>query len=361
MANGASSRHSGVLHSGVYYPADSLKTRLCLRGKSMLYNLLKEKNLPYNQCGKVILSNKSAGCLEKLQSIKDHADNVGVTDLRYLSRKELEEKLPFLNQEGYVGAAVFSPSSGIFDSSALIRYLEATILNSHGLVRLSNSVESIQAIDLGRGGYQIKIFDEKTRQRYNMVSDIVVNAAGLYADDVYSMIEQEKSKLDYRRIHPRRGHYYKLYLPNKILKQKLQTLVFPVPDKNFKGTSLQMTMDMSGNIRVGPDAEYISSKDDYMFDGTTERFTKFWSAISKYMDFSSLEGLSMEEKQQIVKPDFVGISGKLLSKDRKAFRDFIIEPAPGLSGFINCIGINSPGLTACLSIAEHVEDIIRCK
>ena len=360
LANETSSRNSEVLHAGIYYPPKSLKTRHCIRGKQLLYDILHKNmnNLPFKQCGKVIVSTSKEGPA-KLQDIKDHARNVGVTDLRYLSERELELKVPFINKQ-LVNVALFSPSTGIFNSHSFIRHLEAQVLNGQGLIQLRNSVEDIEVIQQGRGGYKVKVYDEGQRERFTIDSDVVVNAAGLNADDLYSLVETDKSLLNDKQIHPCRGHYYKLRLPPAVAKGRLETLVYPVPDPNLKGLGIHLTIDLSGRIRVGPDADYIESKTDYRLDETKERFDKFWTAISRYLDLSQLENLPAEEKQKILKIDYVGIRPKLSSANNPAFRDFIVEMAPGLSGFVNCIGIESPGLTASLSIAEEVEQML-CK
>lgn len=284
---------------------------------------------------------------EKIWSIHKHASSVGVPT-QILSAGEMKSKLP-----PYVKAslALYSPTSGIINSHSLIRYLEAQILGNDGCIQLRSTVTAIEkstALSGSSGGNYEVFVKPDLAEEYSIDVDVVINAAGLYSDDVYAMIERDPSRLDYRRIYPCRGHYYTFKAP---LEPAIDHLIYPVPDPNLKGLGIHVTIDLSGRVRIGPDAEFIDSKHDYRLDETRERQEKFWRALSSYLKLR-------DEWKSKMKIDYVGIRSKLSSQLKPEFRDYVIEEAPDLPGFINLIGIESPGLTSCLSIAERVEEIL---
>jgi len=319
-----SSRNSEVIHAGIYYPKGSLKARFCVEGKQRLYAYCEERDIAHRRVGKVIIATDESE-RAAVGGYIDKATANGVDDLRWLAPAELAEMEPALR--GVAG--VFSPSTGIIDSHALMLSLQGDAENAGAMIVFKSPVESgrvsAQGIELEVGG----------AEPMSILCQTVVNSAGLRAPDVARSI----SGLSTGCIPPAyyaKAHYYTLSG-----KSPFNHLVYPVAHTAFLG--VHVTLDLGGQARFGPDLDWVDGI-DYSFDPSREPL--FYEAIRRYWP-------ELQDGQ--LQPGYTGIRPKI-SGPNEAAADFRIDgPAEhGVAGLVNLFGIESPGLTSCLAIARHV-------
>lgn len=324
IGEGTSSRNSEVIHAGIYYPEGSLKARLCLQGRNALYAYCDSHNIPYKRCGKLIVATHE-NQLEPLRSIARAAADNGLTNLRWLDRRQAQTLEPELN----CVAALESPSTGIIDSHALMLALLGDMQAAGGLLALNTPLLSARAHGDGfllqTGG--IEPMELMTRR--------LVNCTGLHAQSVSANIANLPASL----IPPSymaKGNYFSMSG-----KPPFERLIYPVPQDG--GLGVHLTLDLAGRARFGPDVQWVQSL-DYTVDA--DRAALFYEAIRDY--WPGLPG-------DCLNPDYAGIRPKLSAPGEPA-ADFMIQAADahGLPGLINLYGIESPGLTASLAIADEV-------
>ena len=329
-----SSRNSEVIHSGIYYPKGSLKAKLCVEGRDMLYSLCEKEDILFNKCGKIIVATNDEE-VEELNGLQTKAIDNGVDDLSVLSQEKLKELEP--NVAGI--KALFSPSTGIIDSHGLMRYfVKKSTLNGVEFSYLSN-VNSIQKI---KEGYEIKVTDPGGDE-FSFTTGIVINSAGLEADSIAHMVGINNPGY---KIYFCKGEYFRVNPPKNRL---VSRLVYPVPFKNLTGLGVHATIDLSGGLKLGPNAIYLDNKIyDYKVDES--HLSDFYNSAIKFLPFLEKEDIS---------PDQAGIRAKLQAPGG-LFKDFVIqeESERGFSGFINLLGIESPGLTSSMAIAKYVDNIV---
>jgi L-2-hydroxyglutarate oxidase LhgO len=329
-----SSRNSEVIHSGVYYPKNSLKSKLCIQGNKLLYQYCDVKNIPYNKCGKLIVATKKSE-IEDLNIILKNALNNGVTDCRIISKKEITEREPNINAE----LAILFPSSGIIDSHGLMKQLETDSLINGVETAYANEVLGIQKLE---NGYKIEVADSEMG-RFEFTSKIVINSSGLNSFNLSNTlgIKNEEYKLYYWK-----GEYFSVGNgKNKLVK----SLIYPIPEKNITGLGVHATIDLNNGLKLGPNAIFLKDN-EINYKVNKENQEKFFKSGKKFLPFLEFDDLH---------PDQAGIRPKL-QKPNDDFRDFVIqnEEEKGYKNFINLIGIESPGLTSCLSIANYVSNIL---
>lgn len=323
-----SSRNSEVIHAGIYYPKNSLKAVTCVEGRKMLYDFCAANNVPFRRTGKLIVAldrNEMSGAEELM---KNGLGN-GVDDLRMVSRDELREIEPYVEAEG----AVFSPSTGIIDSHAFMKAMAVKFKQSGGEISYDSEIIGVDKV---KSGFEVTVRDAD-KEIFKFITSVFINAAGLNSDKIAAMagLNKEEYKLKYCK-----GSYFRV---NRKKAGFVNRLVYPLPEGYRACLGIHATLDLAGGMRLGPDAEYVDSI-DYAVDES--RKAGFCESVKKFLPFIGLEDLS---------PDTSGVRPKLQGPGEN-FRDFIIreEAENGLAGFINLIGIESPGLTACLSIAKMV-------
>lgn len=322
---GTSSRNSEVIHAGIYYPQGSLKAELCVRGKEMLYRYAEAYSVPHRRCGKLIVAT-SDDQVEALEGIRLRAMAAGVGDLRLLSAAEAQEMEPQLACK----AALLSPSTGIVDSHALMLSLLGQAEQAGALLSLGSRVVGVETGD----GFAVTT-EDAGGERFTIGARCLVNAAGLHASELAGAIEglgpQYVPQTRYAR-----GNYYSL--PGK---PAFSRLVYPVPEPG--GLGVHLTLDLGGGMRFGPDVDWIDSV-DYRVNGA--RVGHFQSEIRKYWP-----GLP----EGALAPTYCGIRPKLSGPGEPA-ADFRIDGPElhGVPGLVNLFGIESPGLTSSLAIAEVV-------
>ena len=314
-------RNSGVIHAGLYYPADSLKTRLCIRGNRLIYAWAALRGVPHMNCGKLVVA-RDAREEAGLERMLSHATGCGVPDLRMVTAAEMAAIEP--NAIGI--SAVWSGSTGVVDPFELTASLSADA-EAHDAEVLLNA--AVTAIEATADGWAL----ETARGR--IVSSVVVNSAGLYADDVAAM-----AGVDGYRLYPCRGDYF--WLRGR---RKYNCLVYPAKVPGAPNLGIHLTIDPDGNTRLGPDATWVDDKGDY---GPAEhKRDAFAQAAATLLRDVRPEDLAY---------DSCGMRPKLRSRHEPDEKDFVIaEDRPGL---INLIGIESPGLTSAMAIAEEVERLL---
>jgi len=323
IGTATSSRNSEVIHAGIYYPAGSLKARLCVHGKALLYAYCAEKGISHRRCGKLIVAT-ALDQVETLQLIQAKAEANGVNDLCQLTREEAQALEPALACH----AALLSPSTGIVDSHALMLALQGDLEHAGGLVALRSPVAQARVSEKG--------IHLQTEDGTGIAARTVVNAAGLHAPDLARRIEG----LDPR--HVPRAHYAKGSYFTLAGRAPFSRLVYPVPEP--AGLGVHLTLDLGGQAKFGPDVEWVESADDLIVD--PRRGEAFYAEVRKYWPALQEGALA---------PGYAGIRPKIHGP-LEASADFVIQgPADhGVPGLVNLFGIESPGLTSSLAIAEHI-------
>ncbi len=331
-----SSRNSEVIHAGIYYPEGSLKAKLCVRGRSMLYDFCNKWDVPYNKCGKLIVATSESE-IKVLEGIKETALKNGV-ELTMTEKAEINSMEPNI----YALKALYSPETGIIDSHSLMKRLETNIINSGGTIAYRNEVRRIKRIE---GGYELTVGHDNA-DMFTFTTRKLVNSAGLYSGKISEMAGITDSKLE---IHFCKGEYFRVKPPkNKLVKR----LIYPVPHHNLEGIGIHVTIDMGGGVKLGPDVTYLPfGTYDYSVDLSKQE--AFYLSAGRFLPFLG--------KDDIV-PEMAGIRPKI-QKQGEPVKDFYIEEESGrgLEGFINMVGMESPGLTSCLAIAEYVFKLLDFK
>ena len=328
-----SSRNSEVIHAGIYYPQGSLKAKLCVEGKALLYDYCRKHEIPYNNCGKLIVATSEQE-VSVIEGIKETARKNSV-DLILLGKDQVKEMEP----EIFALKALFSPTTGIIDSHSLMKRFETNTLNNGAQIVYGSEVTGIRRIE---GGYEITLLDAD-RNNFSFTSGIVINSAGLTADKISEMTGIVDENL---KIHFCKGEYFRIKPPkNKLIKR----LVYPVPHQNMEGIGIHVTIDMGGGVKLGPDVTYLESN-IYDYKVTPEKQEAFWRSARKFLPFLEYDDLV---------PEMAGIRPKT-QKPGDPIRDFYIteESAKGYRGFVNLVGMESPGLTSCIAIANYLLKLI---
>lgn len=339
---GTSSRNSGVIHAGIYYPKGSLKAKFCVKGKELLYEFADKHKVTYKKLGKLIVGQSDDE--GKLQAISEKAKNNGVDDLRWLSRNEISNLEPELN----VSHALFSPSTGIVDVHSYMNALEGDFINFSGQIAVKSKFQKavLENPEIPLWKVWVSINDQSEELEINC--NYLINAAGLEADAVANQIQGLKKEL-IPQIFYAKGNYATF-----TKRCPFKHLIYPTPVTGGLGTHL--TLDTGGQAQLGPDVEWLGPVDSSRLPGATlnnlnyevdtNRLEKFAHDVQRWWPSLDVSNLA---------PAYSGIRPKLSSlKDPPA--DFYIQgPQENkLGGLIQLFGIESPGLTASLAIADHV-------
>ncbi|MDE2198880.1 MAG: NAD(P)/FAD-dependent oxidoreductase [Rhodospirillales bacterium] len=322
-----SSRNSEVVHAGIYYPKDSLMAFHCVRGRRMLYAFCAERGVPFNNCGKLIVAT-SAAETEKLAGIKARAEANGVEGMALLdatAARALEANL-------HCTAALLSPTTGVVDSHAYMLALQGEAESAGAFFAFHSRIEGgrldADGITLDIGGADPMRLRART----------LVNAAGLHAPALARSLAGMPSQL-VPQIYYAKGNYFTL-----AGRSPFSRLIYPVPVPG--GLGVHLTIDLGGQARFGPDVEWIDRL-DYSVD--PRRADSFYEAVRRYWP-----GL----KDGALQPGYAGIRPKIVPQGAPG-QDFVLQGrgAHGVPGLVNLFGIESPGLTAAISIAADVASL----
>ncbi|MDP7153912.1 MAG: NAD(P)/FAD-dependent oxidoreductase [Gammaproteobacteria bacterium] len=324
----ASSRNSEVIHAGIYYPPGSQKAMLCHAGQQKLYGYCRDKAISYKRLGKLILA-VSADEVNILQQYRARAIENGLQDLIWLDRDQVSD----LEPEVKCTSALLSPSTGIVDTHAFMVSLQADIEASGGAVICRSPV---CGIDVADAGFMVRVTGD---EEHIVSTRLLVNAAGLWAPTVAAAI----NALDQQLIPVHRfakGHYYRLSG-----QAPFHRLIYPIA--GAAGLGIHLTLDLAGQGRFGPDVQWVETL-DYDFDNT--RKAEFVDAIRRY--YPDLD-------ESLLTEAYTGIRPKLCGPAEPA-ADFLIQgPGQhGIGGLVNLYGIESPGLTSALAIADRVTAVL---
>lgn len=347
-----SSRNSEVIHAGIYYPRNSLKALLCVQGRKSLYSYCKEHDVAHKQLGKLIVATET-GQISALESIYSAGQSNGVSDLCYISSKVVSELEPYIT----CVKALWSPSTGIIDSHSFMLCLQADA-EAHGATFAFNS--SVIEGNVCSKGLELYVCstEDLTAQREPKQMDAnssvisarsVINAAGLNATAVARRLHGFPSEAVPASFFSR-GCYFSLAGEGKA---PFSHLVYPIPGDG--GMGVHVTLDLNGQVRFGPDVEWLDKNTssaneayqlEYDYGVDPKRAEKFYPEIRKYYPALQDGGL---------KADYAGIRPKLSGPNCPS-ADFLIqgEEIHGVCGLVNLFGIESPGLTSSLAIADRV-------
>ncbi len=327
-----SARNSEVVHAGLYYPTGSMRARLCVAGKELLYRFCDENGVAAKRCGKLLVATTEAE-LPKLHAIAEQAARNGVNDLVALSGEAARELEPAVS----CIAAYLSPSTGVIDAAGLVAALDGHVTSLGGSVVLSTTATSLDRT--ADGLWRIGI--ESGGETASLTAKRVVNAAGHGATTLADSI----TATDYRapRTYPAKGHYFSLSS-----RSPFHRLIYPMPQGAWLGVHL--TLDVAGRAKFGPDIEWVDDLDYRFDDPNGERRATFEREIRRYWP-----GLP----DGALVPDYTGIRPKIYREGEPA-GDFTIhgEKEHGLPGLVALYGIESPGLTSSLAIGELVAGML---
>lgn len=321
-----SSRNSEVIHAGLYYPPGSLKESLCIEGRERLYDFCEHHDVPYRKIGKLIVAPKTDHT--ELDRLEQKARSLNIP-IERLTRHEIQEREPDVRAE----AALFSPETGIIDSHIYMQRL-AQEAERQGALLMKQTRYLKGEADNGLWHITLQTSDGD----YRVTTEHLINAAGLHSHDVATRSGTDTSTLP--TLHYCRGHYFSYQG-----KSPFRHLIYPLPEKDLAGLGIHATLDLGDQVRFGPDTEYLVSHNRH-YAVPEELKTKFYHAISSYfpnVDVSQLH------------PDYAGIRPKLSGPGESAqdfviFRDNRMEAAP----LLHLLGIESPGLTSSLALADKI-------
>ena len=327
IGTGISSRNSEVIHAGLHGAADWLKVRLCVQGRSLLYDYCQARGVDHRRCGKLLVATSSSE-LPQLQALAQRAAANGVDDLQLLTSAQARAMEPALVCE----AALWSPSSGIIDSHGLMLAFQGDLENAGGLVVLNSPVAKA---DCTRNRIDLHMADGTVLR-----TGLLVNSAGLQASELAASFSGLAPDL-LPQTRFAKGNYFLLQG-----RAPFSRLIYPMPQAG--GLGVHLTLDLAGQARFGPDVQWVDRADDWLVDPA--RGDAFYAEVRRYWP-----GLP----DGALQPGYAGIRPKL-SAPHAGARDFMIQgPAEhGVPGLVNLFGIESPGLTSSLAIAQHVVQLL---
>ncbi|MCX7909493.1 MAG: NAD(P)/FAD-dependent oxidoreductase, partial [Ignavibacteria bacterium] len=320
-----SSRNSEVVHSGIYYPTGSLKAKLCVEGNKSLYSWCERYNVPYKKTGKLIVATEESE-LSYLDNLLENAKANGIDEVEIIDKDYIRKLEPYVKAL----AAIWVKTTGIVDSHRLMETIFAVASGNGCTFAFNHKVVGIEQV----GELYKVIVETKDQEKFTIFSRYVINSAGLESDMICSLVGLDINRLGYE-LQWAKGNYFRIRENKKHIASRL---IYPVPPKNETFLGIHLTIELSGSLKLGPDLVYLNEKvKDYTVQDDLRE--KFYFSAQKY-----LSGLELED----LFPDQAGIRPKL--KNYKNYPDFIIkeETENGFPGFINLVGIESPGLTCCL-------------
>ena len=333
-----SSRNSEVIHAGLYYPEDSLKARLCVRGKHLLYDYCATHDIPHRQTGKLVVAQDAE--IAALEALQQQAERNGVDDTEIIDAATLRRMEPEVTGR----AALFSPSSGIIDSHAYMQSLLNEVERRGALFVRNTRVEKARYT---AAGFRVTTRTQQAQQSeaFDIDCRVLINCAGLEATSLAHRIEcafKHKTPLLYLC----KGDYFHYTSHNPF-----NHLVYPLPEKNTRGLGIHATLDMGGQCRFGPDSQYVETVN---YDVSASKTRHYAEAIRRYFP-------AIREAQ--LQPSYSGIRPKLSAAGEPA-QDFLIQISrsqdpdngqdEGGGELMQLFGIESPGLTASLAIGEYI-------
>ncbi|KAI1294275.1 FAD dependent oxidoreductase [Xylaria venustula] len=349
-----SSRNSEVIHAGLYYGPGTLKTRLCISGKEKLYTFCASRGVPHARVGKWVVAQTDAEreALERLHVVC--RDELRVPT-RWVDGDEAKRSEPAVRA---LAGVLESPTTGIVDSHALMVALQGEFEDAGGVSAVNSTVTHIEPLSSpssasssggnngelpGTHGWRITVRDSTTGEESTIDAETIVNSAGLGAADIHNLIVPPERRT---RLYYAKGNYFSYGASEP----KVRRLIYPTTLPGAGGLGTHLTLDMAGRLRFGPDVEWVEDPTDLAVN--TARFPDVLAAVRRYLP-------SIEESA--LSPDYAGIRPKLGRSGAvgagKGFFDFHIEMEDGFAGWVNLLGMESPGLTSSIAIGDYVVDL----
>lgn len=328
-----SSRNSGVVHSGIYYPKNSLKARHCIEGNRLTYEFCKKHNVPFRHTGKLVVAANGHEQAD-LEALFRHGTENGVEGLRIVGPEEIRKREPHVLGT----AAIEVPSTGIVSAEELV-HAYARIAQSQGAHVVTRA--RVIALEPARATIRVglRIGDEEDAQDETIEARCVINAAGLYSDEIAAMLGNTSWK-----IYPVRGEYCEIRGARAAL---INNLVYPLPHAHGLSLGVHFTKTLWGTVLVGPTATYVEGKDNY---------EKGRLAIRDFAE--SAKTLLPEVEEKDLQLGYSGLRPKLLPPTGQGIADFVIRRDEKVPQAIQLVGIESPGLTAAISIGKQVAEMV---
>ena len=329
-----SGRNSEVIHAGMYYPTGSLKAKLCVQGNELLYAYCAAHKIAHQRIGKIIIT-RNAREEEAVQGIYEQGQKNGVAGLRYLTKAEVNKMEPNIAATG----ALFSENTGIISAHELMSALEWQATEQGAMLAYAHTVKRVEKTP---GGYAVSFVNQEGEDA--LECEYLFNCAGLYSDMIPQQLGIDIDKEGYR-IYPVKGEYFSLAAGKS---KMMSHLIYPPPLAGLKGLGTHITKGLDGMAKLGPSAFYVDSKEDYHVD--KNHLEEFYQAGHSFLPFINKEDLEA---------DMSGIRPKNQAPGAP-WADFIIanEAKRGLPHLIDLVGIESPGLTASLAIAEYAVSLM---
>ncbi|KAK6462573.1 FAD dependent oxidoreductase [Scheffersomyces coipomensis] len=340
------SRNSEVIHAGLYYPKDSLKSKLCIAGKQKIYQAGNKGDfpVPYKNCGKWVVAQNDSELeyLEKLYQTCKYELDIPVS---MVSASTAANKFPLIQAKA---GALESPTTGIISAHDLTTYFQNNFEINEGTLSLNTTLKDIQ-FNQAIPNYTLNLFDNENGE-FEIQSDNVINAAGLYAPQISNLLLPSSRQL---KSYFAKGNYFSFEPTVPINSSKItNVLIYPCPNPNASSLGTHLTFDLGGQLRFGPDLEWleIDSADQIDYTPDAKNLPAAFEAIKTYFPSITIDALH---------PTYSGVRPKIVSSsdNKKTFADFIIREEEYFPGFVNLLGIESPGLTASWAIGEFVRDI----
>lgn len=330
-----------VIHAGLYYGADSLKTKLCIQSRHMMYDLCKKHSIPHKNMGKWIVAQTDQQW-EELCKVHKFSRSIEGVPTEFVSLEQAAKEEPFVQAKTGI---LSSPTTGIIDSHAYMQFLHGHFENRGGDTALWSNVVRIEALgEKGSQGWEITTKDKNTGEESSFTSETIINSAGLGACDINNMIVPPAQ---HRKQYYAKGNYFSYSASSPTTKH----LIYPAPEPGLGGLGTHLTLDIAGRIRFGPDIEWVDDPTDLAVNSA--RLPQAIEQIKKF-----LPGV----REECIVPDYAGIRPKLGHNSAvasgKGFEDFLIRREEGWEGFVNLLGIESPGLTSSLAIGVMVEGLL---
>jgi glycerol-3-phosphate dehydrogenase len=328
-----STRNSGVIHSGIYYPKNSLKARLCIEGNRLMYDFCAKHNVPFRHTGKLVVA-ANAHEEPALIALKKNGEENGVMGLRLIGRDEIRAREPHITGT----AALDVPSTGIVSAEDLVRTYARLAADQGANIVQRAKVISLEPVP-GAIRVGLRIGDAEDSQEETIEARCVINAAGLYADEVAALLGNNSWK-----IYPVRGEYTEIRGPRRSL---IKNLVYPLPHADALSLGVHFTKTLWDTVLLGPTARYVDSKENYERDRL---------AIPDFIE--GAKPLLPEVKAADLQLGYSGLRPKLVPPGGKGYADFVIIRDPAVPQAIHLVGMESPGLTAAPAIAAHVSKMV---
>ena len=331
-----STRNSGVVHSGIYYPPGFLKGRFCVEGNRLTKEFCAAHDVPHNNCGKIVVATQESE-IPELENLAENGRANGVEGLQLVGAERIRQREPHIR----AAAALEVPSTAIVSAEELVKTF-ARLATEQGASILTNA--RVKKLDVGSDCIAVEAEFGNRAERESLTTEIVearcvVNSAGLYADEVAAMLGNHGY-----RIYPVRGEYAEVVRTRADL---VNALVYPLPHHDRLSLGVHLTKTLWGTVLVGPTARYIDDKNDYEHDRLP---------LQEFLQ--DAQGLLPELRLEDLRLAYSGIRPKLVPPNAKGMADFVIARDPTCPRAIHLVGIESPGLTSAPAIARHVAPLV---